>query len=176
MVEPLQTITAILLVSNWSSLLLRIVLQDALGEVMKVCPPMKLKVFVDDIKAFLEGRDKELPGIGEKVLRAMRMEVEEKGLELSITEGGEEGQSKVIASCSYLTETFSGKQQKRRRRPCTPCADTGSGPENVLEVEEELSTMAMLFWAAGVWMGRWKREQEWRRGGSRFSKCIRGNR
>ena len=34
-----------------------------------------------------------------------------------------------------------------------------------LEVEEEFSTMATLFWAEGVWMGRWKREQQnaWRK-------------
>ena len=27
------------------------------------------------------------------------------------------------------------------------------------EVEEELSSKATLFWAEGVWMGRWRREQ-----------------
>ena len=32
---------------------------------------MKLMVFVDDVTAFLERRSKELPGIAEKVLRAM---------------------------------------------------------------------------------------------------------
>ena len=37
--EPLQTITAILPGSKWSSLLLRIVLQDALSEVTKIYPP-----------------------------------------------------------------------------------------------------------------------------------------
>ena len=30
---------------------------------------------------------------------------------------------------------------------------------NNLEVEEELSTMATLAWADGVWLGRWRREQ-----------------
>ena len=73
--------------STWSCLLLRIVLQDALSEVMKVCPPLKLRVFVDDIGAFMKGRNKVLPGIAEEVLRSMKMEVEEKGLRLSITEG-----------------------------------------------------------------------------------------
>ena len=51
--EQLQTITAILPKSKWSCLLLRLVLQDALGEVMKVYPAMKLKVFVGDITAFV---------------------------------------------------------------------------------------------------------------------------
>ena len=65
-------------------LLLRVVLQDAFGEVMKVYPALKLKVFMD---AFMEERNKE----------SIRREVEEKGLKLSITEGGRERQSKVIA-------------------------------------------------------------------------------
>ena len=29
-----------------------------------------------------------------------------------------------------------------------------------MEVEEDLSTMATLFWAEGAWMGRWKRALE----------------
>ena len=40
--EPLRTITAILPRSFWSCLLLRIVLQDALSEVVKIYPPLKL--------------------------------------------------------------------------------------------------------------------------------------
>ena len=43
--EPLQTITAFLPGSKWSCLLLRIVLQDALSEVTKFHPPLKLKFF-----------------------------------------------------------------------------------------------------------------------------------
>ena len=41
--EPLQTITAILPAANWSCLLLRIVLQDALSEVTKIYPPLKFR-------------------------------------------------------------------------------------------------------------------------------------
>ena len=58
--EPLPT-TAIL-GSKWSRLLLRRVLQDALSEVMKVCPPV---FFVEDTKAFMEERCKKLTGIAE---------------------------------------------------------------------------------------------------------------
>ena len=43
--EPLKTITATLPGSKWSCLLLRIVLQDALSEVMKIYPPVKLRFF-----------------------------------------------------------------------------------------------------------------------------------
>ena len=73
--EPLQTITAILLGSKWSCLLLRIVLQDALSEVTKIYPPLKLLVFVDDITAFMNGINKELVEMAEKVFD----EVEERG-------------------------------------------------------------------------------------------------
>ena len=45
--------TATLPVSKWSCLLLRIVLQDALSEVTKIYPPLKLRVLVDDITALL---------------------------------------------------------------------------------------------------------------------------
>ena len=54
--EPLQTIPAILPGSKWSCLLLRSVLQDALSEVLKIHPPLKLKVFVDDITAMATWR------------------------------------------------------------------------------------------------------------------------
>ena len=70
--EPLQIITAILPGSTWSCPLLRIVSQDAASEVMKVYPPLQLKVFVDDITAFMEGRKKELPGSVEIILKSMR--------------------------------------------------------------------------------------------------------
>ena len=49
---------AILPGSKWSCLLLRIVLQDALSEVTKIYPPLKLRVFVDDITALLTGKTK----------------------------------------------------------------------------------------------------------------------
>ena len=84
--EPLQTITAIFPWSKWSCLLLRIVLQDALSEGMKVCPPTKLMVLVDDITAFTEGRHKELLGIAEQVLKAMRREVEGQAVGFTPTE------------------------------------------------------------------------------------------
>ena len=66
---------AFLPASKWSSLLLRIVLQDALSEVMKVCPSLKLNVFVDDTTAFMAGRNMELAGITEKDVRVTRREV-----------------------------------------------------------------------------------------------------
>ena len=128
--EPFQTITGILLGSTWSCLLLRIVLQDALSEVMKVYPPMKLKVFfVDEMTPFMQGRNTELPGIAEKVLKSIRKEAEEKGLKLSITEGGKQGKNMVIASCCYLEEKFQ-ECSKRRSWSCNQGRNTRSGLEN----------------------------------------------
>ena len=57
--EPLHTIMGILPGSKWSCLLLRIVLQDALSEVTKIYPHLKLRVFVDDITALLKGEKTE---------------------------------------------------------------------------------------------------------------------
>ena len=63
-VEPLQTITAILPGSKRSRLPLLVVLQDALSEVSKKIPPLKLSVFVDDSTAFMNGRNQEFAGDG----------------------------------------------------------------------------------------------------------------
>ena len=39
-----------------------------------------------------------------------------------------------------------------------------------LEVEEELSTMATLAWAEGVWLGKWEKNSTWP-GGGRVLRC-----
>ena len=52
--------------SNQSCLLPRIVLQDALSGVMKVYPPLKLSVFVDDITAIFEREEQGIGGVGRK--------------------------------------------------------------------------------------------------------------
>ena len=46
--------------------LLAIVLQDALSEVTKIYPPLKLRVFVDDITALVKGRNKEVAEMAKK--------------------------------------------------------------------------------------------------------------
>ena len=96
--ESQRTITAILPGSKWSCLLLRLVLQDALSEVTKICPPLKLRVSVDDITALVMGRNTEVAQMAKKGMKELREEVEKKGLKLTITENGEEGKSKMIAS------------------------------------------------------------------------------
>ena len=70
--RPPQTITAILPGSKWSCSLLRIVRQDALCEVTKIYPLLKLGVFVDDITAFMNGRNEELVEKAENVLKNLK--------------------------------------------------------------------------------------------------------
>ena len=116
--EPPQTITAILFGSKWNYFFLRIVLQDTLGEVMKSCPP--------GLYRSLHGKR------NKRVCRhwAMRREVWEKGLKLSLTEEkrGKEEQSHC-AMQPFGTEV-SGMQQKKRSRTCNQCGNISSGLEN----------------------------------------------
>ena len=67
-------------------------MQDALSDITNFYPPLKLRVFADDITAFMNGRNKESVEVVEKVLKKLKRELVEKGLTLSITEGGQEGQ------------------------------------------------------------------------------------
>ena len=90
--EPLTTITATLPGSKRSCLLSRIVLQDALSELTKSFPSLKLRVFVDDITALVEGKYRS-GGNGKKVMKKLK-EVEKKGLKLSVTENGKEGEAR----------------------------------------------------------------------------------
>ena len=72
-------------------------------------PPLKLKVFVDDIKG--AGRYcRERFEVNEKG------KVEEMGLKLSITDGGKEGKSKVITSCGNMEEKFRECSKKKEMR------------------------------------------------------------
>ena len=104
--EP--SVTAIL-GSKWSCLFLRMVFQDALSEAMKLSPLLKLKVFfVDEYHSLVSRTTQKSAGIEEKVLKSVKWEAEEKGLKLSIADGGKEGTRKVIASCSYLEEKLQG--------------------------------------------------------------------
>ena len=72
--EPLQTITAILPELKWSCLHLRTVLQDALSEVTKFYPPLKLRVFVGDITALF----REVADMAKKVMKKLKEEVEKR--------------------------------------------------------------------------------------------------
>ena len=72
--DPLQTVTAILPASKWSSLVFHIVLLDASSEVMKVYPLVKLQVSVDDIYSLL-GRTKQNSLQRESVSLSLFLEV-----------------------------------------------------------------------------------------------------
>ena len=102
--ELLQTITAILPGSKWSCLLLLIVLLDALSEVAKIYPLLKLRVVVDDITALLMEKNKEVAEMAKKVMKKLKEDVEKKGLKLSVTENGKEVKRKMVASCGFLDD------------------------------------------------------------------------
>ena len=51
---------------GWSCLLLRIILQDALGEVTKFYSSLKMRVFVDDITALVKGRNGDVVEMAQK--------------------------------------------------------------------------------------------------------------
>ena len=87
---------------KWSCLLLRTALQDALSEVTKIYPSLKLRVSVDDITALLVGKNREVADVAKKVMKKLKEEIERKRLALSVTENGKEGNSKMIASCGFL--------------------------------------------------------------------------
>ena len=129
--EPLQTITAILLGSKWSCLLLRIVLQDALSEVTKIYPLRKLRVFVDDITALFMGKNKKVAEMAKKMMRKLKEEVGEKDLILSSTEKGKEGgKCKMIASCGFLEERLRECSKEEGGDDGRQCGHAWSGHEN----------------------------------------------
>ena len=51
-------------------------LQDALSEVTRIYPPLKLRVFVDDITALLMGKNKVVAEMAKKVMKKLEEEVE----------------------------------------------------------------------------------------------------
>ena len=112
--EPLTTITAILPGSKWSCLLSRIVLQDALREVTKFYPPLKLRVFVDDITALLRERNKVVAEMAKKVMKKLKEEVQRKGAKLLVTEFGKERKEQDDCVVWLLGERVASIQQRRR--------------------------------------------------------------
>ena len=53
-------------------------LQDALSEVTKFYPPLKLRVFVDDITALFVGKNEKVAEMAKRVMKRLREEVEKK--------------------------------------------------------------------------------------------------
>ena len=68
-------------------------LHDALSEATKIFPPLKLRVFADDITALLMVKNKVVAEMAKKVMRKLKEEVEKKGLKLPITAKGNEGKT-----------------------------------------------------------------------------------
>ena len=70
--------------------------------VTKIYPPLKLRIFVDDITALPKVKNSEVVEMAKKVMKNLKEEVDRKGFKLSVTENGKEGKSKMITSCSFL--------------------------------------------------------------------------
>ena len=69
-------------------LLLRVVSQDAPSEVTNIYPPLKLRVFVDDITALLMGKNSVVAEMAKQVMKKLKEEVKKKGLNMSVNENG----------------------------------------------------------------------------------------
>ena len=80
----------------------------------KKYPPLKLRVFVDDITALVKGRNKEVAEMAKKVMKKLKEEVEKKGFKFSVTENGKEGKSKMIASCGFLENELRQFSKKKK--------------------------------------------------------------
>ena len=67
---------------------------------LKNYPPLKLRVFVDDIAALLMVKNEEVAEMAKKVMKRLREEIEreKKGFTLSVNENGKQGKSKNMAS------------------------------------------------------------------------------
>ena len=59
---------------------------------------------MDDITTLLKGVNREVAEAAKNVMKKLKEEVEKKGLNMSVTENGREGKSKIIASCGFLED------------------------------------------------------------------------
>ena len=96
-------------------LLLRVVSQDAPSEVTKIYPPLKLRIFADDITALLMGKKSVVAEMAKQVMKKLKEEVKKKGLNMSVNQNGKVGRSKIIASCRSLEN---GLRRSDDGRPC----------------------------------------------------------
>ena len=69
---------------------------------IKVYPPLELKVFVDDLKLhFVENESRRIEAVP-KVIEKPESKIRTAKVELSLTEEGKEGKSKLAASNVYF--------------------------------------------------------------------------
>ena len=87
---------------------------------------VEVEGFVDDITALLRRKNKVMSEMAKKVMKILK-EVERKGLKLSVTEDGNEGKSKMIASCGFLEDELRQSAEKKESQwptVWTPWAST----------------------------------------------------
>ena len=102
-------------------------LQHAFDEATQIYPPLKLRVFVDDITALLMEKNKASAEIPKKVMKKLKEEVERKGLILSDDEWNAlldahgfapslGGAAAAVAQPADSAEASRRARDKRRRR------------------------------------------------------------
>ena len=111
-------------------MLLPSVVQDASSEVAKVCQPMKLKVFVDDITAIVKRPNMGLPCVADKMLEVIRMEVVREGFDA--VDHGRMKKRKNQGDCVMQLSVIevSGMQQKKKEWSCHRGGNMRSGLED----------------------------------------------
>jgi hypothetical protein len=103
--RPVATVTAIPAGSKWCCQILKAMLIQPLERVMSWCPGLRMKVWVDDLKATAFGRLQELAGHFRRVVAKLIDELKLAGLEASRGQPGQPGgKTKVVAGHSYLEE------------------------------------------------------------------------
>ena len=91
---------------------------------------------MDDITALLMVKNEEVAEMAKKVMKKLKEEVEKKGRKLSVEENGEEGKSKMIASCGFLENEL---RQFSREEGVT-LADSVEKKKEEEEMESEVFT------------------------------------
>eukprot|EP00973_Karenia_brevis_P096112 12430658-Karenia_brevis.AAC.1 len=98
--EPLQTFTAIIAGSQWSVALLRMVIMWPMGQLLTLFPPLRLKVYVDDICATVSGKADAVRELMPNLVSAAVRLIEDVGLGVSRGQRWKPGGKSCVLSAS----------------------------------------------------------------------------
>jgi hypothetical protein len=103
--SPVATATAIPAGSKWCCQILKAMRIHPLGNLMRWCPTLRAKVWVDDLKLTAFGRVESLGQLFPQVVQRLIAELKMAGLEASRgSPGNPGGKTKVVAGCKRLEE------------------------------------------------------------------------
>ena len=83
-----------------------------------------------------------------EVMKKLKEEVEKKGLKLSVTENGEEGKSKMIASCGFMENEL----RQFSKEEGVPLADRGRWQQ---QLAKKVQPLCSYSWKHTAW--KWKK-------------------